>query len=152
MQWQNMFLSIMEQCIPKKILPPKRRNRPWLNKSIIQSIRRKNAAYKRAKASNCPILTARYRHIRNKVSSKLRQAKIQYFSNINPSHAKQFWKSVKALGKQEPSVSSLMHNGTTCLTDEQKANALNEFFCSCFNTSSQPINSTTLDSNHVKLS
>ena len=90
MQWQNMFSSIMEQCIPKKVLPPKRRNRPWLNKSIIQSIRRRNAAHKRAKNSNCPTLTARYRHIRNKVSSKLRQAKRRYFSSINPSNPSNF--------------------------------------------------------------
>ena len=149
MQWQNMFLSIMEQCIPKKVLPPKRRNRPWLNKSIIQSIRRRNAAHKRAKNSNCPTLTARYRRIRNKVSSKLRKAKQQYFSNINPSNLKQFWKSVKALDKQGTSVNTLLHNGTPCLTDEQKANALNEFFSSCYNASSQPINTITLDSDHI---
>jgi len=83
------------------------------------------------------------------VSSKLRQAKQQYFSSINPSNPKQFWKSVKALDKQGTSVNTLLHNGTPCLTDEQKANALNEFFSSCYNASSQPINTITLDSDHI---
>ena len=33
--WQDKFLEIMEECIPRKVLPPRRRNLPWLNKSII---------------------------------------------------------------------------------------------------------------------
>lgn len=34
-QSQNTYLSVMEQCIPKKVLPPRRCNRPWLTKSLI---------------------------------------------------------------------------------------------------------------------
>ena len=40
--WQSTFLSIMDQCIPKKVLPPRRHNLPWLNKSLVQSMRRRN--------------------------------------------------------------------------------------------------------------
>ena len=37
-QWQHRyhFLSIMEKCIPRGVLPPRRRNLPWLNKGIIR--------------------------------------------------------------------------------------------------------------------
>jgi len=48
MQWQERFLAIMEECIPRKVLPP-RHNLPWLNKGIIQSIRRRNNLFKRAR-------------------------------------------------------------------------------------------------------
>ena len=41
-RWQQTFLSIMEQCIPKKVLPPRRHNLPWLSKSLVQSMRRRN--------------------------------------------------------------------------------------------------------------
>ena len=41
-QWQDMYIymymSIMEQCIPTKVLLPKCYNRTWINKSISQSI------------------------------------------------------------------------------------------------------------------
>ena len=34
-RWQHAYLSIMERCIPRKVLPPRRRNLPWLNKSLV---------------------------------------------------------------------------------------------------------------------
>ena len=41
--WKNAFLTIMEECIPKATLPPKR-NQPWLTTKLIQAIKRiKNA-------------------------------------------------------------------------------------------------------------
>ena len=49
--WQNTFLSIMNECIPKRVLPPRRRNLPWLNKGLVQSIRRRNCYFKKAKRS-----------------------------------------------------------------------------------------------------
>ncbi len=68
-QRQESFLSIMERCIPKKILPPKRRNLPWLNKSLVQSMRRRNALFKKAKRSNNPLHLSQYKHARNRKTS-----------------------------------------------------------------------------------
>ena len=73
--WQNTFMSIMDECIPKKVLPPKRRNLPWLNKSLVQSMRRRNCLFKRAKRSGSSLHNSQYKHARNKVISQLRQAK-----------------------------------------------------------------------------
>ena len=141
-------MSIMEQCIPTKVLPPKRRNRPWINKSISQSIRRKNAAFKRAKNANSPRLWMYYKRTRNRVTSQLRLAKKKFFNNLNLSNPKSFWKSIKALNSQDTSVGTLYHNGNPCATDEQKANALNDYFTSCFNRSSPPVTITTPDINN----
>ena len=147
-QWQDMYMSIMEQCIPTKVLPPKRRNRPWINKSISQCIRRKNAAFKRAKNTNSPRIWMQYKHFRNRVTSQLRQAKKKFFNNLNLSNPKCFWKSIKALDGRDTSVGTLNHNGNSCATDEQKANALNDYFTSCFNGSSPPVTTTTPDVNN----
>ena len=111
------------QCIPKKVLPPKRRNRPWLNKSISQSIRRKNATFKRAKNTNSPRLWMHYKCIRNRVSSQLCLAKKKFFNSLNLSNPKSFWKSVKALDKRDTSTCALTHDGSPCLTDQHKTNA-----------------------------
>ena len=96
-RWQTTFLTIMDQCIPKKVLPPKKCNLPWLTKSLVQSMRRRNNLFKRAKRASCPSLKAQYKHARNKVTSQLCHAKGKFFSNLDPSNTKQFWKTVKTL-------------------------------------------------------
>ena len=129
----------MEQCIPKKVLPPRRRNLPWLSKSLVQSMRRRNCLFKKAKRTNDPIYKSQYKSARNRVTSQLRQAKQKHFQNLNPSYAKQFWKTIKVLNKQNVHGGSLTHNGLPCPSDTEKANSLNDFFSMCFNTSCQPI-------------
>ena len=141
--WQNTFLSIMERCIPKKVLPPRRRNLPWLNKSLVQSMRRRNHLFKRAKRSKLSLHQSQYKRARNRVTSQLRQAKKEFFCNLNTADTKQFWKTVKVLNKQHASIGTLVHGSTTCHSDEEKANAFNEFFSGCFNSSCPPISTST---------
>ena len=142
-RWQQTFLSIMEQCIPKKVLPPRRRNLPWLSKSLVQSMRRRNCLFKKAKRTSDPTYKSQYKSVRNRVTSQLRQAKQKYFQNLNPANAKQFWKTIKVLNKQNVHGGSLTHNGIPCPSDTEKANSLNDFFRMCFNTSCQPISTIT---------
>ena len=133
----------MEEYIPRKVLPP-RRNLPWLNKGIIQSIRRKNNLFKRAK--NSPKDKSRYKRARNRVISQLRNAKRDYFHKLNHSNPKQFWKSVKILNKKNSSIPVLSQDSNMYSTDQEKADALNLFFVKNFNESISPI--TPLDSNY----
>ena len=51
--WQQKFLSIMEQCIPKGSLP-KRKCAPWISKQIVSAIRKCNTCYCRAKLTRKP--------------------------------------------------------------------------------------------------
>ena len=108
LDWKNAFMNIMKECIPKTTILP-RRNRPWLTKRLRQTIRRKNALYKRAKA------TINFSVYRNEVTSSLRQAKKEYFQKLNAKNSKQ--------------LCSIAH------TNKEKAEVLNSFFASCFNKS-----------------
>ena len=47
-QWEEQFLNVMEQCIPKVTITPGH-NLPWLTKDLQQAFRARNLAYKRAK-------------------------------------------------------------------------------------------------------
>jgi len=143
-RWQQTFLSIMEQCIPKRVLPPRKRNLPWLNKSLVQSMRRRNALFQKAKRSSNPIFKNQYRRARNRITAQLRHAKQKYFQNLNPSDVKHFWKTIKILNKQNAHGGSLTHNGISCSSDSDKASSLNDYFSGCFNTSHQPISTTTI--------
>lgn len=84
--WRDKFLSIMDKCIPKATLPP-RRNRPWLTKKLIQAISRRNAIHKHAKSTKD---YSKYRYYRNKVTKDLRCAKDAYFHNLDSKQPKKF--------------------------------------------------------------
>ena len=135
-RWCKQFLSIMEECIPKRTLP-QRKNLPWLTKRLIRSIQKRNLLYKRGKISGD---LSKYRIMRNRVTSELRQAKRNFFQLIDPKKPKEFWKAVKFLNKQQSSVPSLTdEDGNEAHTSFQKADMLNSFFSKCFNPLSAPL-------------
>ena len=102
LNWSQKFMPIMNECIPKKKLPTCK-NLPWLSK---------------------------YRAIRNRVTSELRSAKRAYFQRLNPRNAKEFWKAVKYLSKQQSSIPTLVDDDNVEATsNSQKA----EMFSKCFN-------------------
>jgi len=129
--WQQQFMSIIEECIPKGVLPP-RKNLPWLNKNLICAMKKRNQLYKKAKQTGD---FSRYKLARNRAVSNLRREKKAYFGNLNPKNPKKFWKAVKYLNKNQCSIPTLSHNDTTVQTDIGKANLLNSFFSSCYNLS-----------------
>ena len=51
----------------------------------------------------------------------------KFFNSLNLCNPKSFWKSVEAFDKRGTSTSALTHKGSLCLTDQQKANALNSY-------------------------
>ena len=134
--WCQQFLSIMEDCIPKRTLP-KRKNLPWLTKRLVRSIRKRNLLYKQGKLTGD---LSKYKLLRNKVTSELRQAKRNFFKNLNPKKPKDFWKAVKYLNKQHSSIPMLIdEGGREAHTGPEKANMLNSFFSKCFNSMSAPL-------------
>lgn len=120
--WSVIFMEIMQSSIPTTTLPP-RRNRPWLTKQLVQAIRRRNALYKRAKATND---FTKYRQNRNKIVNYLRSAKQAYFGKLNPRKPKEFWKACKLLSKT--SSIPVLTNNSTAYTNVDKAELLNSFF------------------------
>ena len=65
--WQSKFLEIMELCIPRVMLP-KRKNPPWLCKSIVQAFKKRNMLFKRAKRSCHVFDFLKYKRFRNNVT------------------------------------------------------------------------------------
>jgi hypothetical protein len=102
----------------------------------MRSIRKKNLLFKKAKSTGN---FRRYKIHRNRTLAELRAAKKAYFRKLNPRDPKSFWKAVKFLSKKAQSIPTLVQDETTASTDHEKANLLNTFFHSCFNTSHPPI-------------
>ena len=130
--WLEAYMQIMEEAIPKVVLPVGK-NLPWLTRDIKKAIKARNRIFKRESYS------ARYRKARNKVVSLLRKAKSDYFYHLNPHDSKSFWKSVKYLSKTSSGIPTLIHENVEANTDKEKADLLNKFFSSCFNTYNSPV-------------
>ena len=137
-RWKKAFLDIMDTCIPKSMLPD-RRSVPWMTKEIVQAIRRRNYFYRKAKHSNSGNYHSKYKNLRSRVITMLRQSKHNFFKNLNPISNKAFWKAVRCLNKKTSSIPTLTTSASTATTDREKAELLNAHFSSCFNNSLPPI-------------
>ena len=70
--WEETLglLSIMEQCIPKGMLP-KKRNVPWASRNIRRIILKRDHAYKRYRRTGDTLSKLKYKQLRNKVVHEL---------------------------------------------------------------------------------
>ena len=129
--WKTSFLQIMEMCIPNAVVKLKR-NLPWMNNEISQAIKKRNSLFRIAKSSGKPADRERYTVKRNQTTALLRKSKQSFFNKLNNADAKTFWKSVRSLNHKPTSMPTLQHNGTKLETSESKADALNNYFYTCF--------------------
>ena len=123
----------MDSCIPKAVLPT-RYNLPWLNKEIVQLIQKRNLLFKRAHKSGNKNDQEKFKQFWNKVVSKLRYAK------------KEFWKLVKSVKSKSNTLPALKHGNTVATSDLEKANLLNKVVINSFNHSTPILDSTDLPS------
>ena len=135
--WHNKVMEIMHACIPQQTVH-KRRNVPWLTKNVICLMRKRNAAFQAAKRSPRSHLD-KFRKLRNKVVSLLRNGKRSYLEQLNAKDKRKFWKAVKFLNKQQSAIPPLHYQGTVANTNHEKAALLNGFFTTCFNTAVPPL-------------
>ena len=144
--WTSRFLEIMEECIPQQELK-KRRNLPWLTKNVMRHVRKRNNMFLRAKWSKNPTHFAKYKKIRNNVTTMLRSAKQRYFNSLTSANSKQFWKTVKLVNKQQETIPVLSQDNIKAITDKEKSNMLNSYFSKCWNHSEPPL-TDLLESNY----
>ena len=123
-------------------ISPSKENLPWLTKPIIQSMKKRNMLFRKAKSFGNFI---KYKRAHNRTTNLLKLAKKRYFRSLNPKDSKKFWKAVKSLNKSKQSILTLSHDGEVACDDADKANLLCSFFSFCFNQSCAPISPS---SNH----
>ena len=129
----------MKIYIPSKLLPLSPLP-PWINRALISKIRLRQRLYLKAKSSSSPSLSQSYRSLRNSISSSLKKSKASFFHSLSYSSPSKFWSFVKSLRRSSSSIPPLYSNGHCYQIDSDKANCLNSFFISCFNTSAPHLN------------
>ena len=80
----------------------------------------------------------KYKRLRNKIVSVLRNKKKEYFNRLTTASNKEFWKTIKLL-KNRGTIPALRYHDCTVSQDSEKADVLNKFFASCRSTVEQPL-------------
>lgn len=139
-EWKSCFLQVMELCIPHTTAKLKR-NLPWLNKDILNAIKKRDTLFRTAKATGKSCDRERYNQKRNQVVSMLRESKQSFFdNNLNQTDVKTFWKTVRLLNRDySSSIPTLCDGATTADTNLDKATLLNNYFYTCFNHEQPPL-------------
>ena len=123
-RFKTAFLDVMEQ-----------ENLPWLNKGIIQLIRRRNLYFRKVHCSGNREDHEKFKQLRNKVVAQLKHAKRDFFTNLHPRNQKEFWKVVKSLNSKQNTLPILVSGNITATSNLDKANLLNTTFVNNFNYS-----------------
>ena len=133
------FLQVMHSCIPSKLrsysaIPP------WINRSLTAKMRTRQRLYRKVKSSSASLMSS-YRSLRNSISSSLKNSKASFFHSLFHAPPSKFWSFAKSLHRTSSSIPSLSANGTIFESDPDKAQCLNSFIFSCFNSSVPPLSS-----------
>ena len=132
--WQKaIFLAINSNV--RRITIKHSDNPPWINKQLIQLIRKKNLALKNAKKVNTKQLWAKFKRIRNRLNNQITYKHRAYLFNLcnqlreNP---KGFWTLLKSQTKSSSYPTKIFFNGIEAHTPLGIAQLLNSFFHSIF--------------------
>jgi hypothetical protein len=82
---------------------------------------------------------AKFRAMRNKVVSLLRESKLAFFGKLDQANNKEFWKTMKLVNNTSSTIPTLQTRGTVAHSSVDKANTLNNFFYSCYNQNCPPL-------------
>lgn len=129
------FIQIYALHFPfKSFKPSKRSKKPWVTKSHLAMIRKKNRLYRSFLVSRKPAAFDEFKKTRNALNSLLRRAKQEYyqqlFADITPRHPDATWKLINRILGRENNRSfpdSITYNGHEVF-GEALAQHFNEFF------------------------
>ncbi len=135
----HKVLNAAEATIPNRMVTIRKRDPAWFERDLKHIIQQKNRIYRKAKRTNRPRDWAKFRKLRNKVTSKTRYARKDYDDNLlnklsnAPPSSKTWWKICKHISGLKSSFTTippLLHDNELIFDDIDKANAFNDFFVS----------------------
>ena len=141
LNFTTTLLNIAKQCMPVKTIIVRSNDAPWINNEIKLLIAEKYKVHKTAKQSNKTEDWANFRQIRNTLTSKIRQRKIDYINELdsnvsdpNKFGKKEWWRLVNAFfskkGLESDNIPPIDFNGKIYYSSKEKAEILNDYFVS----------------------
>ena len=96
--WLTYFTNALDEHFPLYKKRIRQNSHPWLDRSTLQLIRRRNQIHRRARKSGEQDLWDLYKQLRNRVTNQLRKSKRDYFKehlDQNKGKPHKFWKTLK---------------------------------------------------------
>lgn len=141
----HTFLNLVNTCIPSRKVLIRPDDKPWFNNEIRKFCRKRDRLKTLfLKTGNMNILN-KYKQIRNKINNMKKFAKQNFFNtlelnleNLQTNDKKGFWRLIRYFVKNNdcsssiPPLSAISETGCTTffITDQEKAECLNDYFAS----------------------
>lgn len=145
----DTILKCASNTIPNKIVTIRPNDLPHINNNIRKLIKTRRKLHSIAKRVNTVEAWTNFKNARNKVTTEVRKSKSKHkdklLEKLNTENctSKDWYKTAKQMTKNKlgNQIPLLSINNTEASTNEQKANMLNDFFCSQANIddSHQPL-------------
>jgi len=135
-RFTSALLRMCDKNIPNKYVTIRPKDKPWMNGEIRTLMRKRNRQHKLAKKHNNPYEWAKFRSMRNKVVSAVRNAKRQHDFKLDKmlgdAHGtKTWWRLVKTYLKgncKAKHFPPIVHNGMLYDDAEEIATVFNDYF------------------------
>ena len=134
-EFENIARSCIDKMCPTKYFRIKQEKEPWITPQLIELIKDKDVALKRAKKSKDPNLWAEAKNIRNSCTRRLREARAEFISrNLenNLGNQKRFWKNIQDVlpnSKSKTGNIKLENKALgTPIEEKDTARFINDFF------------------------
>ena len=132
----NSILTIASECIPNKSITVIPSDPPWITSGLKRQIRKRRRAYRKAKATNQSHHWAKFKRLRNEVTTLIRNCKQQHTNKITQKlksenlSSKDWWSTLKAFisPHTHSDIPPLESNGNVYTNEIDKANLLNDHF------------------------
>ena len=133
--FSELFSNLYDKHFPKQRFKVRPKRKPWLTNSLINCCRKKNTLYKMSVVKKDTASEKKYKSYKNKLTTILRQAEAQYYSeklNSVKGDIKNTWMVLKnVINKNVSEISShnsFTYRGSKVTNSDQIANIFNEYF------------------------
>ena len=136
LNFTNSYIDLCKTCIPRKRVLIRPSDKPWFSSELRYNIRLRDRLRQKALKTNLVNDKLVFKKQRNRVNNMKKYAKVNYINNFedtilsSENSTKTFWQIMgRFMGKQ--AITNLYtSNNNSVFSDEEKANVLNDFFCS----------------------
>ena len=134
-KFSKIFSSVLNNHAPIKIFQNRKNYVPYLSDSIKEEMKLRNALKQQSLFSNDPSKLQEYKMLRNRVKSKLKNEKFNFYTeklSENQGNVKQLWRtSYQMLGQSKDfSPKKILYNNSIITFPSHLAEAFNEIFVS----------------------
>ena len=148
--WKTMFLDVLNKHAPTTSTKIRANSHPYLTADVKLLMRSRDSRKAKANKTESKYIKLAYQHMKNKVDYKIRELKVNYYTNKiteNKGNIKGTWKVLKQLtGKANKSISigELTIDGEETSEKQEISKKLNQYFSSIGEKLSQDIQTSTM--------